>query len=485
MQRSKFQLTIVLLVILYAISGSFALASETEPVIDDPDVKAAIEVFDAWVQHRLYQEEIPGMSVGIVYDQELMWAKGYGYANLERKTPATPSTAYRIASLTKLFTATAILHLRDAGKLQLDDPVAKHLDWFHLHDEYSDSPVITIRHLLTHSSGLPREFEALYWDDMEFPDRETLIKMFQESSTILPRESKFKYSNVAFNVLGFVVEAVSGQSYAKYVTNHILNPLGMTSTSVTPSSEMSHLATGYYSRRPGRSREIAPFFDKKAAVASGNMASTVEDLAKFLSLQFRDGAAGGAQILKGSTLKEMHRPHWLYDDWNGGRGLGWGVARVSDQVRIQHGGSVPGFKSAISAAPADKFGVVVLTNGDDGKPGEITAQAWTLIAPVVRKATETEEKPAQADPSWMRFVGAYEWSDGSVMHVMLLNNELSLVDPASDDPWGDRVRLKYVSGNTFKMLDQWQEGELIRFEENDDREVSGIIMPGYSLQRRR
>lgn len=481
MQSCTVQYKIFLVVIFFIISGAFGYASEKESVIDDPDVKAAIEVFDAWVQHRVHQYEIPGVSIGLVYDQELIWAKGYGYADLEKRTPATPSTAYRIASLTKLFTATAILQLRDGGKLQLDDPVSKHLDWFSLNDPHSNSPVITIRHLLTHSSGLAREFETLYWDDLEFPDRDTFISMFQRSSTILPRETKFKYSNVAFNVLGFIVESASGESYANYVTNHILKPLGMTSTEVTPPADMATLATGYYVRKPRQPRTVAPFFDKKAAVASGNMASSVEDLAKFLSLQFKEGSAEGNQILKGSSLREMHRPHWLYDDWKAGRGLGWGTARVGDQVRIRHGGSVPGYRSSISAAPADKFGVVVLTNADDGDPGEIAAQAWTIIAPMVKMVTEVKEEPQEADPSWTKFVGVYQWHDGSIIKVMLLNNELALVDPASDTPWEDRVRLEYVADNTFKMLNQWQEGESIHFEENKSGEVTRIIMPGYSL----
>lgn len=483
MQYCKVQYKFIWLTICLFISGAFVYASEKEAVIDNLDVKAAIEVFDAWIQHRVYQYEIPGVSIGIVYNQELIWAKGYGYADLEKKTPTTPATAYRIASLTKLFTATAILQLRDAGKLQLDDPVSKHLDWFFLNDPHSDSPVITIRHLLAHSSGLAREFQTLYWDDMQFPDRDTFIKMFQKSTTILPREEKFKYSNVAFNVLGFIVESASGESYANYVTNAILKPLGMTATEVRPAPDMATLATGYYIRKPDQPRVVAPFFDKNAAVASGNIASSVEDLAKFIAFQFKAGPAEGNQVLKGSTLSEMHRPHWLYDDWKGGRGLGWGVVRVGDQIRIIHGGSVPGYRSSISAAPADKFGVVVLTNADDGAPGEIAEQAWTIVAPLVKKATEVKKEPQAADPSWQKFVGVYRWDDGSIMQVMLLNNELALVEPASDDPWEDRVRLEHVSENTFKMLDQWQEGELIRFEENKKGEITRIIMPGYSMLR--
>jgi D-alanyl-D-alanine carboxypeptidase len=477
---SRALVTVILIVIAWVPTKLQAI----ESLVENPEVSAAIAVFDAWCQHTVYNREQPGVSIGIVYDQDLIWAKGYGYADLEKKIPATSSTAYRIASITKLFTATAILQLRDAGKLQLDDPVAKHLSWFRLDDPFDDNPVITIRHLLTHTSGLPRELNALYWDEMKFPELEEFVKMFQESSTILPRETELKYSNVAFNVLGEVIASVSGKSYPDYVREHILEPLGMTGTEVMPEKNMPSLALGYGFRKPGQSRRVEAFFDKKAMAASGNMASTVEDLARFISLQFREGTAGGAQVLKGSTLREMHRVHWLSPNWKSGRGLGWGVSRVDGQVRIAHGGSVPGHKTIVSAAPADKFGAIVLTNAEDGDPGSYASNAWAIIAPAVKKATAVPEEAPIADSSWTKYVGDYEWDDGSPMKVMLLNGELTLVDPTEDDPWDGRVRLEQVSEGVFKMKDQWQKGELIRFEMDEHGEVTRIIMPGYSLLRK-
>jgi CubicO group peptidase (beta-lactamase class C family) len=318
---------------------------------------------------------------------------------------------------------------------------------------------------------------------MNFPDRDTFIKMFQESSTILAREEKFKYSNIAFAVLGFVVEACSGESYSDYVTNHILKPLEMNSTKVLPTPQMTTLATGYKYRKPGQPRSVEPFTNLKAMVSVGNIASTCEDLAKFISLQFRDKPVGGSQILKGSTVREMHRVQWLNDDWNSGCGLGWGVARVDQQTRIGHGGYVPGYKTLIAAAPAEKFGVIVLINAGDGSPREIANQVWKLVLPAVKKATEIDEEPKKTDPSWKKLVGIYEWFDGAIMQVMLLDDELALVDPASDNPWEDRIRLEFVNNNTFKMIDQWQEGELIHFDLDENGEVKQIIMPGYALKR--
>lgn len=480
----KHPLRTLIIIIFIVIAWVPTRPGAIESLVENPEVKAAIEVFDAWCEYTVRNREQPGVSIGIVYDQDLIWTKGYSHADLEKKTPATPSTAYRIASITKLFTATAILQLRDAGKLQLDDPVAKHLDWFHLDDNFDDSPVITIRHLLTHTSGLPRELNALYWDDMNFPEHAEFVKMFQEASTILPRETELKYSNVAFNVLGEVISSVSGKPYRDYVREYILEPLGMTGTEVMPKENMPTLAKGYGFRKPGQPRRVESFFDKKAMAPSGNMASTVEDLAKFISLQFREGAAGGAQILKGSTLREMHRVHWLRPNWKSGWGLGWSVVSVDGQVRITHGGSVPGYKTFVCAAPADKFGVIVLTNAEDGDPGSYAKNAFAIIAPAVKKATALTEEAAVVDSSWTRYVGDYQWLDGSPMKVMLLNGELTLVDPTEDNPWDGRIRLEPISEGVFKMKDQAQKGELIRFEMDETGEVRRIIMPGYSLLRK-
>ena len=119
--------------------------AERPPLARNPGVAAALTVLDSWIDATVAQREQPGLSIGVVFDQDLIWAKGYGFADLERRLPATPGTLYRIASISKLFTATAVLQLRDAGKLRLDDPLSQHLPWFSIHKNYEDGPPITVR----------------------------------------------------------------------------------------------------------------------------------------------------------------------------------------------------------------------------------------------------------------------------------------------------------------------------------------------------
>src|SRR5690606_14367216 len=229
-----------------------------------------------------------GLSIGIVQDQELVWARGFGCSDVERQEPADLHTLYRIASITKLFTATALLQLRDAGRLQLDDPLQKYLPWFTLRENGQPSHPITIRHLITHTSGLPREAAFPYWTDSHFPTAGEIQERLPSQEAIFPPETKLKYSNLALALAGEVVTAVSGIPYADYVQAHILDPLGMNQALIaSPETERPDVATGYSRRLPYRGRERSPHTDAQGLVSAFNMSSSVQDLARFMMLQFR------------------------------------------------------------------------------------------------------------------------------------------------------------------------------------------------------
>ena len=134
---------------------SFSIFAQNNAIVRNPEVATRISLLEVWMESQMLYNDWPGISIGIVYDQELMWSKGFGYANLEQKIPATTNTIYRIASISKLFTSIAIMKLHDEEKLSIHDSVAKHLSWFKIKNIYHDAPVITIQHLLTHTSGIP------------------------------------------------------------------------------------------------------------------------------------------------------------------------------------------------------------------------------------------------------------------------------------------------------------------------------------------
>src|SRR6185369_2268909 len=276
--------------LLCALSLPLAAADAKDPLAKNPGVAAALEVFDAWSDWTAKNRDQPAVSIGIVHDQELVFAKGYGFADLAKKTPATPDTAYRIASISKTFTAHCLLQLRDAGKLSLDDPVTKWVPELKFSNVDPARPVLTIRHLITHTGGVPREVDGTYWNDMSFPTREAMLPVLNRMGLALPPETEWKYSNVAVGLSGYVVEAASGEKYPDYVARHVLEPLGMAGTRVMPAKDMPTLAVAYGRRMPGKPRRLEPFFFGNYMLAASNLASTVNDLAKYVELQFRTSA---------------------------------------------------------------------------------------------------------------------------------------------------------------------------------------------------
>lgn len=208
-----FQLVLIIACCTGAVHSNLVFATEEtrRPTADEalahPEVQGALKAIDAWVRGVRTYDRIPGISVGIVLDQDLLWSKGYGYSNLETKRPADADTIYSICSISKLFTSIGVMQLRDAGKLTLRDPVGDHLDWFTITQAYDDSGPIRIESLLTHSSGLPREADFPYWGGPEFPfpNRQQMIEALDRQQTLYPAQRQYQYSNLALSIAGEIV----------------------------------------------------------------------------------------------------------------------------------------------------------------------------------------------------------------------------------------------------------------------------------------
>lgn len=448
-------------------------------ILADPKVTSAIELFEVWTESQMAYRGQPGLSVGIVHDQSLIWSRGFGSANLAQQIPATPSTIYRIASITKLFTSTCIMQLRDEGALQLDDPVAKHLPWFTIRNPHTDRPPVTIRHLLTHAGGLPREAAFPYWSTGEFPEREAIQAALCDQELAIPTESDWKYSNLGMALAGEIVAAISGMPYAAYVQKYILKPLGMQNTfvdAIAPDHPL--LATGYGRRLPDNSREQSPYTDCRGIGAAANMASNVEDLAKFASLQFRSGARKGKQILAGSSLQEMHRVQWLNADWSAGRGIGFYVWRLGGRTMVGHGGALLGYRTEIQIAPAEKVAVIAMTNADDGLPLTYVEKLFQWVAPAIVAAAQPKAKPAAVQDEWHAYVGRYrnQWGDSQ---VMLYQGELVMVFPTDPDPLYGMIKFKPQGPHTFRIETSERfgnNGELAVFELDESGKVVRLIL---------
>ena len=236
----RFLVVVVLLAATVRGSSAQSTGAGLSAVVGS-DVEGAKRLFSSWLQGQIAYRGLPGVVVGVVHDQDLVWSAGFGYADTQSRQPMTAATKFRMASHSKLFTATAIMQLREQGKLRLDDPAAQYLPWFQVKRAAADDPPITIAELLTHSSGLPRE-AGPHWTTYEFPTQDELRTLVAGRQAAYAPEVRWKYSNLAYSFAGMIVESVSGQRWADYVRANIFQPLGMTASSVDENA--SGLAVG-------------------------------------------------------------------------------------------------------------------------------------------------------------------------------------------------------------------------------------------------
>ena len=352
------------------------------PAFADPERKAkllaVVPGLDAHFAELATKAKLPGLAVGLVIDDELVWSKGYGVRDLQSKEPVDADTVFRLASITKSFTGMALLQLRDEGKLSLEDPAQKYLpELAGLVYPTRDAPLITLRELLTHLAGLPHDPPGAF-DESRAPTDDEILKSLQGMTLVAPPNTRNLYSNVGFELAGMVVSRVSGMPYPDYVVSRILRPLGMTSSGFEPAAD--RLAAGY---RIERGEVKHPPLIAFSANPAGGLFSSVRDLARYAALQLsawppRDDADDGP--LRRSSLREAQRMStwWSLDVFPRvlgktqrasatGYGFGW-VAQETcewDTVVWHNGGLSDGYHSVLLFLPDRGVAMVALTNFDD------------------------------------------------------------------------------------------------------------------------
>jgi CubicO group peptidase (beta-lactamase class C family) len=223
------------LVCVSAFLAPFLHAQTTPPATPptDPTERAeAFAVIDAWLDSVQAYHHIPSLSAGVVLGDTLAWSKGYGTTDIQHTIPTTPTTIYSICSISKLFTSVALMQQVEAGKVQLDAPLTTYLPWAQFKPPTGDTGPITLRGLLTHSAGLPRESDSPYWTgpDFPFPTHEQIVSVLSTQTALYPAQRYFQYSNLGLTLVGETVAAVTHEPYTDYAQTHILSPLGLTDT---------------------------------------------------------------------------------------------------------------------------------------------------------------------------------------------------------------------------------------------------------------
>jgi len=442
-------------------------------VRDHPRVQEALRLVEVWLQAQRDYEGIPGASVAVVHDQELVYADGFGYAHVEERVPATPSTMYSICSISKLFTSISMLQLRDRGLVSLRDPVSKHLEWFRIGDPYPEAGPVTIEGILTHSSGLPREADTAYWSgpDYPFPTHEQIVAWVEGQEMLYPARTHYQYSNLGLTLAGEIVMAKSGMSWSEYVHQHILDPLGMENTATEHLDDLrgKQLATGYSAKRRDGTRAVIPPYQVRGIGPAAGMLSTVEDLAKFASWQFRALGGNDDGILDRNTLREMQRVHWMEPDGNASYGLGFSVSKRDGKTYVGHGGSCPGYESNLVLRPQDRIATTFMTNGRRVSAGGFARSVYDIVAPAILAAVKNPEGGAKAAPELEKYTGLYARPLGTESAVLTWQGQLVVVGLPTSNPLGGMTKLKHMEGDSFRRIrPDGDLGEEYLFEEDAD-----------------
>lgn len=389
-----------------------------------PDLEARLASF-------VRRERLPGAVAGVVCGGELAWLAGAGFAELAAPEATDPAMVYGIGSITKTFTGTAVMQLRDAGRLGLDDPAVAWLpELGATANPFGPIDLVTIRRMLSHESGLPAEPPGTDWAGPAYqgaPDR-TLAQAGQVSVRF-PPHARHQYSDLAYQWLGEIVTRASGTPYPRYVREAILEPLGLAATAFPPlpAGLLARRATGYDWR--ALSDDLDPAPPMPPVWAEGGLWSCAADLARWVSFQLaahREPAVA-APVLDAGSLREMHKPRYLADDqWTQAWGISWCATRREGVTWIGHSGGIPGFTSTICFDPATQVGAVVLINGTSGVAdlGIQLAAAARELTPALRAAAGVP--PAPVPEGYRPLLGIYaraslggwllrlEWRDGQL-----------------------------------------------------------------------
>jgi D-alanyl-D-alanine carboxypeptidase len=373
------QIFLILLIIVGA--GLYFLAPHPP---DTPKQVKGVTELEAYLNQLVKSGDPPGLSLVVVKDGQIVYNNAFGYADKPHNIRATSDTVYHWWSMTKIPTAIAIMQLQEQGKVDLDEPVEKYLPWFDVSYPSAQSPIITIRNLLQHTSGLPDTIPAMvgwvHYDD-ETPNQTEIVKKQ------LPKFNKLKftpgskavYSNLNYLVLGAIIESVSGQTYEVYIIQNILQPLGMAHTDFVFTPEMANqeaagtlpvahlytvlLPTILDPRDLIRERQGKFLWLNRVyidATPSTGLIGSAPDVARLMMAYLNDGSLNGKLILRSKSVSLLTNTTPI-----DGHGLGWFINESNNLRYIEHAGGGPGFATIMRLYPEEKLGVAILANGTD------------------------------------------------------------------------------------------------------------------------
>ena len=339
------------------------------------DIDRVVAELEPEIQRTLIAGNIPSASIALVAGDRVIWTGAYGYSNLWARTPATPSTVYLIGSTFKAMSTVALLQQMEQGKFKLDDRVNDYLTDFKIQGEDPKNPV-TFRHLVTHTSGLPGDFGGFpVWGDALPPTMDEYLK--KSLKIAKPPMTGVVYSNMAYTLIGYLVQKFSGVPYKKYIEDHIFTPLEMTSTAFEPRPDMDERLSVPYRVEEKTGSQVAAVRVRATVWPAGMVYGTVHNQANWLIANLNGGVFKEKRIIKEQTLEQMFtRQHdqfkgtieGIWGDDTAGFGLTWWTQVRDGDRYFAHSGSVQGYTAFLLGNRDRKLGFAILTNGNRAHP---------------------------------------------------------------------------------------------------------------------
>ena len=455
----------ILIVIMTFLSCEINEKSDDKIQFNELDYSEAYQLIEYWLEAQKDYEKLPGLTAIITDKNETRWAGSYGLS--DGVNPMNIESTFSICSISKLFTSVALMQLVEDGKLNLDDRIQDVLPWFDIQNDFIDSPDLTVKSIMSHSSGLPRESNHPYWSwpDFPFPTKESVVDELKNQKMLYPPSKYYQYSNLGLSLLGFIVEEVSGLSFDDYVNKNILQPLNLSNTKTYMSIEDygNILSLGYSSLNRNVERDKVNFFNADGIAAAAGFTSNVLDLAKFARWQLNLLSSSEKNILLPETLKDMHKVHWDDDLSSVTRGLGFGVYNLDGGTWVGHGGSCPGYRSQLYISPELGIAYSVMINSSGTNPSKYIRGMHRILSKVKLKKGEKVNK-------FKEFEGKYisqPWS--SETYVQSWGENIALVSLPANEPYISLY--KHIEGDVFKKIlsndDLGQELEILRDDENN------------------
>jgi CubicO group peptidase (beta-lactamase class C family) len=381
------KLLLFVLASLIVLASSTALASPLQAV--DPD----FVMIDKFIQTEMQSQRIPGLALGIVQGDQIVYLKGFGIADPSGRV-VTPQTPFIIGSLSKSFTALAVMQLVDEGKIELDAPVQRYIPWFRVADETA-SAQITVRHLLNQTSGLSTKTGRSFQGSGDTSDGalEQSVRKLSNVELTGPAGAAHQYSTVNYSVLGLIVQTVSGQSYETYIQKHIFDMLEMQNSFTSQvEAQPQGLATGYHYAFGVPMAVDLPY--NRSLLPAGYLISSAEDMTHYLIAQLNDGNYKNAPLLSSAGMIETHNPAVPTGVTDTFYGMGWFVGPINGIPAIHHQGETFNFHANMILLPDRQLGIVVLINGENSMDLLFGTARIASIAKGVASLVSGQQPPA-------------------------------------------------------------------------------------------